>query len=91
MNETQSFTTKIRALVGKNDLKEAIRQLHALLENSPALDEVLQQSARLQDIRRQIRLGLVDDEQANLTHNRISAGILDLLRELESPEGFQPV
>ncbi len=90
MNETQRFTTRIRALVAKHDLKEALRQLRLLLENSPALEEALQQEERFRDIRRQIRLGLVDEEQASLLHNRISAGILELLRELESPEGIQP-
>jgi len=90
MNETQRFTTRIKALVAKHDLKEALRQLRLLLENSPALEEALQQEERFRDIRRQIRLGLVDEEQANLLHNQISAGIVELLRELESPEGIQP-
>ena len=69
MNETQRFTGRIRALVAKHDLKEALRQLRLLLENSPALEEGLMQEERFRDIRRQIRLGLVDEEQANLLHN----------------------
>jgi len=89
MTETQVFTSRIKALVAKSDLKEALRQLRLLLENSPALDEVLHQSARLQGIRKQIRMGEMDEEQASLLHNRISAGILELLRELEAPQGFQ--
>ncbi|NUO03390.1 MAG: ATP-binding protein, partial [Saprospiraceae bacterium] len=90
MNETKLFTTQIKALVAKHDLKEALRQLRLLLENSPALEEALQQEERFRDIRRQIRLGLVDEEQANLLHNQISAAILELLRELDSPESLQP-
>jgi len=89
MNEIRQFTARIRALVAKSDLKEALSQLRALLENSPALDEAVLQSARLQDIHRQIRLGVVDNEHADLTQNKIGMGILDLLRELESPQGFQ--
>ena len=90
MNEIHAFTGRIRALVAKDDLKEALRQLRLLLDNSPALDEVLHQSARLQDIRKQIRMGKMDDEQASLAHSRINTGIVELLRELESPVEIQP-
>ncbi|MFM9947292.1 MAG: NB-ARC domain-containing protein [Saprospiraceae bacterium] len=90
MNEIHAFTGRIRALIAKDDLKEALRQLRLLLDNSPALDEVMHQSARLQDIRKQIRMGKMDDEQASLAHSRINTGIVELLRELESPEEIQP-
>ncbi|MCB0575396.1 MAG: NB-ARC domain-containing protein, partial [Saprospiraceae bacterium] len=54
------------------------------------MNEALVQSARFEDIRRQIRLGLVSHAEANLTQNQIRAGLLDLLREIEK-QGAQEV
>jgi Effector-associated domain 11 len=70
-------------MVGKDDLDGAINSLCLTLKNSPKLDEAIMQSARLTDIMKQIRLGIVDHQQANLTKNQIRFGILDLVREIE--------
>ena len=80
---TKAYTKNIRNLIAQNELDEAIKQLRLLLENSPKLDEAILQSARFEDIRRQIRLGVVNHAEANLTQNQIRAGLLDLLREIE--------
>jgi len=80
---TKAYLKNIRNLIAKNELDEAIKQLRLLLDNSPKLDEIILQSARFHDIRRQIRLGVVNHAEANLTQNQIRAGLLDLLREIE--------
>jgi len=90
MEPTTSFTAQIRALIANDNFAEAIRQLHNLLEGSPALNEVLLQSARFSDVMRQIRLGVVDYEQANITKNQIRMGILELLDEIEAKEKAMP-
>ncbi len=90
MDETKQFATQIRQLVATDELAAALQQLNLLLQNSPKLDEAVMQSARLHDIRRQIRLGLVDDKQANLTKNQIRAGILDLLDEMDTQQAAHP-
>jgi len=54
-----------------------------MLENSPKLDEAILQSARFQDIRKQIRLGTITHKDANLTVMQIRQGLLDLLNEIE--------
>jgi len=81
--DNQTFLSNIRDLIARDDLTAALLQVRGLLENSPKLDEALLQSARFQDIRKQIRLGMVSHEEANLTQNQIRAGLLDLLREIE--------
>ena len=78
-----SFLSEIRNLIASDDLLAALKQLRRLLDNSPKLDEIILQSARFHDIRRQIRLGVVNHAEANLTQNQIRAGLLDLLREIE--------
>jgi hypothetical protein len=83
---TRVFFSNLRQLVAQDELDEAIGRLGQFLQDSPKLDETIVQSARHRDILRQMRLGLVGDEQANLTKNQIRAGLLDLLRELEGLE-----
>lgn len=83
MDTDKPFFTLIRNLIAQNELPTALEKFRTLLENSPKLDEVVLQSGRFQDIRRQIRLGVVSQTEANLTQNQIRAGLLDLLQEIE--------
>ena len=87
---TNQFIDEIRNLIAQDELEAALGKLRILLENSPRLNEALVQSARFEDIRRQIRLGLVSHAEANLTQNQIRAGLLDLLSEIEK-QGAQEV
>lgn len=61
----KAYTDQIGELVGKDDLKTALQQLHQLLKNSPQLDEAIIQSARYNDIMKQIRMGTINFEDAN--------------------------
>ena len=83
---TKEYFTSIRNLIARDDLVAAIRQLRQLLEHSPSLDEVIHQSGRFHDIRRQIRLGTISNADANLTQNQIRTGLLELLREIEEQD-----
>lgn len=85
-----SFRNHIRQLIADDALPAALQQLQQLLQNSPQLSEAVLQSARLSDVSRQIRLGLINNEEANLTKNQIRAGLLDLLDDIEAQEA-QPV
>ncbi len=86
MQSTKSFVEIIGDLIGKDELALAIRNLYALLKDSPKLDEAILQSARYNDVIKQIRLGTVDFEQANITKNQIRYALLDLLREIEQQD-----
>ena len=79
----KNFIKEIRNLIARDDLSSAIRLLKDFLENSPKLDEVIHQSGRFFDIRKQIRLGLVSHQDATMAHNHIRVGLIDLVRELE--------
>lgn len=89
MANPTSFATHIRNLIAKDDFPTAIQELCALLKNSPHLDEAILQSARYNDITRQIRLGVVDFEAANVTKNQIRVAVLELLQEVEDLEQTQ--
>jgi predicted HTH transcriptional regulator len=79
---------KIRELVGKNEMDAAIQMLHQLLKDSPKLDEAIVHSARHHDIMQQLRIGVIDSKQANLTKNQIRSGVLNLLNDLDKEGSF---
>ena len=87
---SKEYFEKIRGLIGKNELEEAIVELSDLLQNSPKLDDAILQSSRWNDTKKQIRKGQINYEQANISKNQIRAGLLELLRDIEeksnSPE-----
>ena len=91
MLSIKSFVEIIGDLIGKDELAKAIQLLYALLKDSPQLDEAILQSARYNDVIKQIRLGMVDFEQANITKNQIRYALLDLVREIEAQEKKQEI
>jgi hypothetical protein len=90
-NPTPSaWLQQARDLIAQDRLDEAIALLRSLLENSPRLDEVLHQSGRFTAIHKQIRTGTVSHDDAMLTQNQIRAGLLALLREIETQQTESP-
>jgi tetratricopeptide (TPR) repeat protein len=79
----QAFFRELRDLIAAGDLATALVRLRSLLDHSPKLDEVIQQSGRFANIRREIRLGTVSHADATLTQNQIQAGVLELITEIE--------
>ena len=84
--EQQHFIQDLRAKLANNEVEEVLRQLQIWLRNSPALDEVLLQSARHQEILKQIRLGIIEYKEATLTQNQVHWALLAFLRDME--QGF---
>jgi predicted HTH transcriptional regulator len=79
----QEFINNIRSLVAKNETSNAIQLLNTMLKNSPKLNEAILQSAQHHDLMQQIRLGVLDEGQANKSKNQLRKRILDLLQEIE--------
>lgn len=77
------FNKKIIKLIGKDNLDDAIRKLHNFLQSHPKTDELVIQSARYNDLKKQIRLGVIDLEKANITKNKIRLALIELLDEIE--------
>lgn len=86
----KSYIPAIRQLIAEDELQQALELLRLNLSGDPRLDEAVHQSGRFQYIRKQIRLGIVSFEDANLTQNQIRFGLLDLLSEMEQ-EGQAPL
>jgi hypothetical protein len=76
------YIENIKSLIARDNLNEALLQLQNLLKESPLLDEVIHQTARFSNIRKQVRMGEVEKEVADVTQNQIRMGILELLAEV---------
>jgi len=80
---TKDFINRIGDLIGKDDLKTAITELRNLLQKSKKLDEIILHSARYNDLMKQIRIGTISFEDANITKNKIRYAVLDMLCDIE--------
>lgn len=81
---SKQFISHIRSLLAKDKIEDAIQLLKQLLEKSPQLDETIQQDGRLNAVRKQVRLGTISYENANLTRNQIREGVLNFIRKIEA-------
>ena len=79
----EEYLKRIRHLVAKDNLKEAIQMLQELLNSDEKLDELILQNARLNDLEKTVRLGLINQDDASITKNNIRFGILGIVRALE--------
>jgi len=89
MNSNE-YINKVRNAIAKDAFPDALQLLRMLFEHSPKLNEALIQSARMSDISRQVRLGIIDNDIANLTKNQIRIGVLELLDEFEEQSHSLP-
>lgn len=80
---TNDFSKTISNLISKDELEQAISLLSKLLKNSPKLDEIILNSGRLSDLKKQIRMGVVDFSTANIERSRIRAALLSFAGEIE--------
>ncbi len=78
-----AFTEYIGDLIGGNKIEQAIEELSSLLKNSPKLNELIMHKARYNELKDQIRLGIIEYEQVNITKNKIRLSILELLNDIE--------
>jgi predicted HTH transcriptional regulator len=91
MQITKYFLDNINDLISRDEIGSAIQLLHDLLKDSPVLEETLLHSARYTDVMKQIRLGTIDYEQANITKNKIRYALLDLVREIDARKSFPKI
>ncbi len=83
MKDIPSFAKHIMQLIAKDEMKKAIEEAQNLLKDSPLFYELMLQSARYSDIMKSIRMGTIDDGQANITKNKIRYALIDMLRDME--------
>lgn len=83
MSNPPAFIDHLLQLIAQDELKTAIAELQALLEGSPAYNEVIMQSARYNGLMKDIRTGTIDPERAEVNKNQLRYALTDMVRELE--------
>lgn len=74
---------KIFNHLSKGDIRIAIDEMNKILKGSSKLDELVVQSARYNDLMKQIRLGFLSNEEIDRNKNRLRYALIDMLREVE--------
>ena len=87
MKNKQEYFKHIRQLIAGAKMDSAFKQLNHFLDKTPQLNEILQQSARWNALRKQVRMGTISHEDASVTQNQISSALLELLSLVEEQEG----
>lgn len=76
------YLNSIKQYIADDELSIAIEMLNELLLESPKLDELIMQSARYADVRKQIRLGILGFSKASTAKNQIRISLLELVNEI---------
>lgn len=75
----------VRQLIGKGKTEKAIEELQAIARtkgDAELLDDATLLSNQWKDLSREKRLGLLSSSEASVRSNRITLGLLELLKDL---------
>lgn len=73
----------IKKDISTGDIALAIEKMNLLLNSNELSNEILHQESRYSEIRKKIRLGVIDEEFATIESNRIRYAIIELIDEIE--------
>lgn len=74
----------LKRLIARSETKQVISKLLAITKDANLLDEVIQQSARLEQYEQEKRLGTQFDENLNIKLSRINNALLAIINKLPS-------
>ena len=81
-----TYLSEIRALLERDQIPAAVTQLKRLLQSSPLLTKVLEQSGRHQAMVKYTIAGVISFEQATETKDDIRRSLLALVDEIEQQQ-----
>lgn len=76
------YIENLNTLVAQGKIDEVLKKLQMLFKGSTKLNEVILHSSRYTDLKDQIRLGLLDYQTSEISKNKITLAILELIGEL---------
>lgn len=84
-----TMNDEIVKLITKSQLDEAAKELYEIAPESYQ-EEVIQIQQRLNQLNREVRLGIIDYGSANTQRNKITHSLLELLKVIEEPTQDKP-
>lgn len=81
----KSITEDIRVCIMESEVEQAIKKLKNVLSlaNSELVNDLILLSAQFKKLKSDIRKGIIDYSQQNISHNKIIDGLLSLVHEIE--------
>jgi len=77
------MVNELNLMVAKGDLSGVLTRLKEIFEHSDRLKEIILQSSRYNKLKEKIRLGTIDLEKAEVSENKITFAILELINEVD--------
>lgn len=77
------YVDQLHQLIAKDQLQAVLKELQALLKDSPAYNEAILHAARYNGLMKDIRTGKLDPQSAELRRNHLRYALIDMVRELE--------
>jgi hypothetical protein len=81
---------KLKELVGKDELDEAIKYLKSHIRNDSKHDMVILLWAKLSQLKKQLISGTIDSNSADLAKNSIRNSLLEIINSLDGDINSQP-
>ena len=79
----KNYSAYIANLITTNKLGKALKSLRKMLKNSPHLNEIIVHSARYNELKEKIRLGVIDAEDESISKSKLMLAVLELVDEFE--------
>ncbi len=90
MHSPKQYIAHLKELVSQNKLAEAIANLQDLFQGSQALNEVILQSSRFNQLKESIRTGTIRLEDANIERNKLTLALLEIIDEFTAELDTHP-
>lgn len=74
----------VRRLIANNKTNDAIKTLLSVINSGDFRNEAILQSSRFKELEKQLRLGIVDYELAQITKNQINYALIELVQEIDN-------
>jgi len=74
----------IKSLIAEDNLIEAIEKLNTIINDDSQLNELVIQSARIHELSKELRIGIISNEDASIIKNKIRSGVLELISIIKS-------
>lgn len=81
-----NFFNKMRESISEDKIESVLKELNQNLASSRFHDEIILQQAKLTNLNKQERLGLLSSEEASRVRNRIGYQLLEMLEEVRNDQ-----
>jgi hypothetical protein len=79
-----TFCNNLLHLISEDKLQQVVKKLRIQLNDSPHLNEIILHSARLTELEKKERIGIINLEDSLVNRNKLRIALLNLIEEVRS-------